>query len=159
MKVAVFAMKGRAPSASLRAALSKAVLATLKSERSKATGRVRNRGPVLGRGEINIVIVDRAGIRRLNKKFLDETGDTDVIAFPYEPAPGADTPYGDIYISAPVAEENAKRFGDDPRRELVRLAVHGTLHLLGYDDHRPADKKIMWARQEKLVEELAGKKT
>ena len=100
------------------------------------------------RGEINVAFVDRRTIRRLNKKFLDTTGDTDVIAFPYE------SPSGDIYICAPVAAENARRFGEPVGRELTRLVVHGTLHLLGYADEPRSARDKMWAKQEPLVESI-----
>lgn len=141
MKVEVHAIGERAPRPAIRAALTRAVTAALRSEKSKA------------RGEINVILTDRANIRRLNRKFLDHKGDTDVIAFPYE-NPSAGEPFGDIYISVPVARDNAKRFHDETTRELVRLAVHGTLHLLGYRDHSARDHAEMWKRQEKLVERL-----
>lgn len=143
MKVAVHSMKGRPPVPAVRAALAAAVLAALRSEKSKA------------RGEINVILTDRRTITAMNRRFLDHAGDTDVIAFPYERTGMADAPFGDIYISVPVARDNARRFSDDPRRELIRLAVHGTLHLLGYRDHARKDHADMWARQERLVDRLA----
>ena len=147
MKVAVHAIGERAPRPAVRRALSLAVMAVLKSERSKA------------RGEISVILTDRANIRRLNRQYLDHAGDTDVIAFPYErsDAMSGAEPFGDIYISVPVARDNAKRFHDDAERELIRLAVHGTLHLLGYKDHSKRDHAEMWKRQEKLVEKLTGR--
>jgi probable rRNA maturation factor len=143
VKVAVHTMEDRPPRAAVRAAISRAVLAALRSEKSRA------------KGEINVILTDRRTIRRLNVRFLDHTGDTDVIAFPYEKPLKSDQPFGDIYISVPVARDNARRFGDEAERELVRLAVHGTLHLLGYRDHSRKDHAEMWKRQERLVERLA----
>jgi len=143
VKVAVHAIGERAPRPAVRAALTRAVLAALRSEKSKA------------RGEINVILTDRANIRRLNRQFLDHAGDTDVIAFPYD-EPSAGEPFGDIYISVPVARENARRFHDEAGRELIRLAVHGTLHLLGYKDHSKRDHAAMWKRQESLVERLTN---
>lgn len=149
MKVLVQIMGRVSPGICVRESVTEAVIATLTSERKK---------PV---GEINVILTDRPTIRRMNKRFLDHSGDTDVIAFPYD-APGvADAPFGDIYISIPVAIENAKRFKDEPMRELVRLAVHGTLHLLGYRDHAKKDYAVMWGKQERLVARLCppgGKK-
>jgi probable rRNA maturation factor len=107
-------------------------------------------------GEWNVLFVDDKRIRALNKKFLDENDTTDVIAFPYDAAPASDAPRGDIYICVDEAVRNAKRLGESVPRELKRLVIHGLLHILGYDDHRPADRKKMWARQEyyvKLFEE------
>lgn len=100
------------------------------------------------RGEINVAFVDRKTIRRLNCRFLDTAGDTDVIAFPYE------RPSGDIYICVPAGLANARRFGEPADRELTRLVVHGTLHLLGYADSPKKARDKMWAKQEPLVEAL-----
>jgi probable rRNA maturation factor len=108
------------------------------------------------RREINIVFVDNKKIRSLSKRFLDEDHDTDVIAFPYDDVPSSDGPFGDIFISLPMAKYNAERFGDDYKTEVVRLIIHGTLHMLGYDDHNPKKKKVMWAKQEKLVQKFKG---
>src|SRR5581483_11660984 len=147
VKVAVQTMGERAPRPRLRAALIRAVQAALRSEKFSAPG------------DVNVILTDRATIRRLNRRFLDESGDTDVIAFPYENHGSPDQPFGDIYISVPVARDNARRFRDEADRELVRLAVHGTLHLLGYRDHSRKDHAEMWKRQEKLVERLTGKRS
>lgn len=118
------------------ARVAKIVRAVLKKEKEKAAG------------EINIVFVDSKKIRQLNKEFLDTKGDTDVIAFPYE------RPSGDVYIAVPVAISNARRYDEPIARELTRLVVHGTLHLLGYKDEPKKEKERMWAVQEPLVEEL-----
>lgn len=104
-------------------------------------------------GDIQVIVVDNKTIRALNRRFLGENGVTDVIAFPYDPPPGpkSNAVWGDIYISAPVARENAERFGEVPRRELVRLVIHGALHLLGYKDGTPRDRDEMWSRQERIL--------
>ncbi len=98
--------------------------------------------------DINVIFVDGKTIRRLNKKYLDTPGDTDVIAFPYENGGG------DVYICLPVAVANARRYEEPLGRELTRLVVHGTLHLLGYADWPKKEKEKMWARQEPMVERL-----
>lgn len=106
-------------------------------------------------GEINVIYVDKKRIRRLNRQFLDTSTDTDVIAFPYEPEKGRSRKImGDIYICVPVARSNSKRFNEPFSREVTRLVVHGTLHLLGYADHPEHARKKMWVRQEPLVEAL-----
>ena len=98
-------------------------------------------------GEVNIVFVDNPHIRKLNKNFLNENGETDVIAFGYDEG-------ADVFISVPVARGNARRFDDTPARELIRLVVHGLLHVLGYTDHKSGARKIMWKKQEHLVNRL-----
>lgn len=107
-------------------------------------------------GEIHVILVDERAMRKLNWRFLKERGSTDVIAFPYEKE-GAEKrglTMGDVYISIPDARRNAKRFQEPFLRELVRLIVHGTLHLLGYKDHPAKQRHVMWAKQEALVERL-----
>lgn len=124
------------------AIVKKAVKSVFKSERTPL------------RSAINIVFVDGKTIIRLNRQFLNEKGLTDVIAFPYESSSAHESkllPFGDVYVCVPVAIDNARRFGDTAKRELVRLVIHGTLHLFGYTDHGGAAKKKMWAKQEKLV--------
>lgn len=119
--------------------------AVFKSERKKI------------KGDLSIIFTDNKLIQRLNKKFLNENHPTDVIAFPYKNNVfnEIDFPFGDIFISVPEARSNAKKFGEKPHREVIRLIVHGLLHLLGYDDHNSKDKAIMWKKQEKLVHDIA----
>jgi probable rRNA maturation factor len=111
------------------------------------------------RGEVNIAFVDRKTIRRLHKDHLGLDESTDVMAFPYPPAAGAELPFGDLSICVPEAVENARRFKDTPAREFKRLVIHGLLHLLGYDDHEPRKKALMWAQQEKWVNAFSGRRS
>lgn len=108
--------------------------------------RLRHTGmtPVM---EVSILIVGRARMRKLHRDFMDDPTDTDVLAFPTDLG-------GDIAICAPVAAANAKRFDEPVARELLRLIVHGSLHLLGYQDEPRSAQKKMWVQQEKLVESL-----
>ena len=104
---------------------------------------------------ISVTFVTDPRIAAMNRKFLGHAGATDVITFELEPAAGV--VMGDIYIAPGVARENAAAAGVGVREELVRLVVHGTLHVLGYThdegEHRTAGS--MWKRQEALVAALA----
>lgn len=102
-------------------------------------------------GELNVVILGRAGMLKLNKTYLAHDHDTDVIAFPYSKNPGRGEPFGDIYISAHQARRQAAEQGHGVLREVLTLAVHGTLHLLGYRDDTPQRKAAMFRRQERLL--------
>ncbi len=114
---------------------------------------VRARAP----GELCVVFASDAQVRALNKRFLSRDRHTDVIAFPYPRLRGArDAPFGDVYVSLGVARRQAKALGHPLLREALTLAVHGTLHLVGYDDGAPAAKKRMFARQDRLVKALLG---
>ena len=79
---------------------------------------------------ISVTFVSRAVIARMNRDYLRHTGPTDIITFELAPADGAVV--GDMYICPDVARENAREHGVGVREELVRLVVHGTLHVLGY---------------------------
>lgn len=87
----------------------------------------------------------------LNRKHLGHTGATDIITFGFRDPAGA--VIGDIYVCPDVARANAQAFGVPFREELLRLAVHGTLHVLGYE-HPEGDARTrspMWRQQERLL--------
>ncbi len=107
---------------------------------------------------VGVVLVSDRAIRRLNRRFLGRDRPTDVLAFPGGTdgprAPGSGPRYlGDVVISADRARVQARQAGHPVRSEVALLAVHGVLHLLGYDDHRPADAAAMARRQRTLVAE------
>ncbi len=78
-----------------------------------------------------------------------------MIAFPYNDGlPAPDRPFGDVFICVPQARRQAKELGHPASREVLILALHGTLHLLGYDDHAPKDRARMFARQDELLARL-----
>src|SRR5208282_3701917 len=83
---------------------------------------------------------------------------TDVLAFPMEPDDGAfeDAALGDIVISVERAREQARQFKHPLRREVAVLAVHGLLHLLGYEDETDAGAAAMWSKQKALLEKILG---
>jgi probable rRNA maturation factor len=105
-------------------------------------------------GELCLVFVDDGAIRRLNKEFLGKDRLTDVIAFNYDHQPGPEAPFGDIYIALGAAKRQGEAIGHGFHKELLTLAVHGVLHLVGYDDGAPEDKRRMFARQERIVRRL-----
>jgi len=101
---------------------------------------------------VSVALVTRPRIAALNARHLGRRGPTDVIAFGL--SAGAREPVvGDIYIAPAVARANALRLGVGVREELVRLVVHGVLHVLGYDhpEGEAREKSPMWRRQESLV--------
>ena len=104
-------------------------------------------------GTLSIAFVSNRTIAALNRTHLGRRGPTDVIAFGFLPAT-ADAPLtGDIYIAVDVARRAARERGITLREELVRLVVHGTLHVLGHDhpDDESRLRSDMWIRQERLV--------
>jgi probable rRNA maturation factor len=109
---------------------------------------------------LSITFVSNARIRSMNRKHLGRTGATDVISFGFRRA-GKRTPIvGDVYIAPDVARASARENGVTVREELVRLVVHGTLHVLGHD-HPESDartRSLMWRKQEALVHRLANRR-
>lgn len=107
--------------------------------------------------EFNVIIVDNPYIHRLNKEYRHMDRETDVITFALEDT--KDILYedyrllGDIYISIDKAKEQAILYGHSLKRELCFLAVHGFLHLLGYDHMNESDEKVMFGLQEVILNE------
>lgn len=106
---------------------------------------------------ISIAFVQTREIQRMNRRHLRRNRPTDVIAFGFR-SNGRGTPIvGDIYIAPDVARDSARANGIPVREEILRLIVHGTLHVLGYD-HPETDARTrspMWRKQERLVARLA----
>ena len=101
-------------------------------------------------GEISVTFVDALTIATLNETHLGRTGATDVIAFNLaEPK----QPLGDIYICPEVAARSAEEWGVELREELLRLVIHGCLHVAGHD-HPEGEERLasdMFRRQEAIL--------
>jgi probable rRNA maturation factor len=104
--------------------------------------------------QISVALVDDAHVAQLNERYLNHMGPTDVISFPLY-AEG-EPPVADIYIGVEQARRQAARLRIPLPEELQRLAVHGTLHVLGYDHHegRARQRSEMWQRQEAILQKL-----
>ena len=108
---------------------------------------------------LSVAFISRPAIAALNRQHLRRRGATDVIAFGFAPAVRRGPVVGDVYIAPDVARAQARRLGVTMREELLRLVVHGTLHILGHD-HPEGDGRSaspMWRRQESLLARLAGR--
>ena len=95
---------------------------------------------------INIVFCNDEYLLDLNQRFLHRDTLTDVIAFDYRDQ--EDEVSGDIFISVERAEENALRFSQSFEFEVLRLIIHGILHLLSYSDKTAADQSIMTGKED-----------
>ncbi len=104
-------------------------------------------GEAIEHAEINVVLSDVDTIKDLNRKYLNHDYAADVLAFPFEENPLT----GDIYICVEQAGHQAEEYGVSLRNELIRLAVHGALHLIGYRDDSDKEKEKMFDKQEKYV--------
>lgn len=113
--------------------------------------------------EVDITIVDDEEIHILNREYRNVDRPTDVLSFALDEGE-EDEPelidgpeehlLGDIIISAETAQRQGEEFGHGLEREIVYLAVHGLLHLLGYDHMTDEDKKIMRAKEEEALREI-----
>ncbi|ARJ27300.1 rRNA maturation RNase YbeY [Staphylococcus lugdunensis] len=107
--------------------------------------------------ELSVTFVDKEEIQQINKIYRDKDKVTDVISFALEEdepeITGLDIPrvLGDIIICTDVAQEQATTYGHSFERELGFLALHGFLHLLGYDHMNEEDEKKMFGRQETIL--------
>ena len=104
----------------------------------------------------NLIIVDNNYIHELNKNYRGIDRETDVITFALEDEdtviiPDNERILGDIYISLDKARAQAEEYGHSFLRELSFLAVHGFYHLLGYDHQTKEEEKVMFAKQEEVL--------
>ena len=104
----------------------------------------------------NVILVDNPTIHDLNKKYRNIDRETDVISFALldekeEESYSTKTVLGDIYISVDKAIEQSKDYGHTLIRELCFLSIHGLLHLLGYDHIEKEEEKIMFEKQELIL--------
>ena len=126
-----------------------------------------NVAPAAARGEVAIALVSDARIQSLNKRFRRIDQATDVLSFPSD-APRVSQPparssrvaprfLGDIVIATGVARRQARESGHSYADELKVLALHGLLHLMGYDHHHKTDRGRM-ARVERRLRAAGGLK-
>jgi probable rRNA maturation factor len=117
--------------------------------------------------EISITFVSNERIQEINRDYRQKDTPTDVISFAMEELGdgeveliGIDQPrvLGDIIISIPRAKEQAEEYGHSFLRELGFLAVHGFLHLLGYDHETEEQEKVMFSLQRELLDEYGLKR-
>ena len=105
--------------------------------------------------EVSVALLDDAGMQQLNHRWLGKDRTTDVIAFSLGEEGDI---VGDVYVGYEQAARQAAELGVAPDEELVRLVVHGTLHVLGHDHPEGEERSAspMFELQERIVRELTG---
>ena len=110
---------------------------------------------------VNVLLTGDGTLRRLNRKFAGEDHATDVLAFPAAAAAEGshrdmqDAGFlGDIAVSVPRVARQALDHGVSAERELAMLAIHGTLHLLGYDHATPDEERVMFGKTDLALAQL-----
>ncbi|MGV3244063.1 rRNA maturation RNase YbeY [Staphylococcus sp. 11261D007BR] len=115
--------------------------------------------------ELSVSFVDKDEIQSINKEYRNKDKVTDVISFAFEEEEdvfvGMDMPrvLGDIIICTDVAKEQANTYNHTFDRELGFLALHGFLHLLGYDHMTDEEEKEMFGRQKEILNEYGLTRT
>lgn len=104
---------------------------------------VRDAG--IAEARISVAIVDDPTIGKLHGEFLDDPDPTDVLSFVLEPPPSLE---GEVVASADTALSNATRYNCPAEEELLRYVIHGTLHLVGYDDTTPRKRAVMRKKEQ-----------
>jgi len=107
-------------------------------------------------GDLTIVLSDDPHLRELNREYLGMDAPTDVLSFPAaerDPESGA-TYLGDVIISIPQADAQARGAGHPLEAEVQLLVIHGVLHLLGHDHAETESRSRMWSAQSQVLRKL-----
>lgn len=134
----------------------------LEADLTKAMNVVAELEALSPQTEVDITLVDDAAVHELNRTYRGIDRPTDVLSFALdegEEEPEVDDDeiehlLGDVIISAPTAVRQGEEYGHGLEREMTYLAVHGMLHLLGYDHMEEKDKLIMRKREEEVLRRL-----
>lgn len=111
------------------------------------TAVIRQHGKVPG--EIQYIFTDDEHILKINREFLQHDYCTDIITFDYTEG---NTLSGDIFISIDTVRDNSQTYGDTFRRELLRVIIHGVLHLAGFNDKTEAEQRVMRTQEDAALE-------
>lgn len=100
---------------------------------------------------VEVLLTDEDEIRSLNREYRGIDAPTDVLSFPSGEGPEGSGLLGEVAVCLPIAEEQAEARGVTVESEIACLAVHGALHLLGYDDESDDDRRVMIEKMNAVV--------
>ncbi len=109
--------------------------------------------------ELSVALVDDSEIAVLNAEYRGKSGPTDVLSFSLLEGDHAERRgqmLGDVVIAVAVAERQAAELGHDLDEELLRLLIHGVLHLLGFDHEQDEEARVMEAREREVRAGIPG---
>jgi len=103
--------------------------------------------------QINVYFISKKIISRMHQIYFQDPTPTDCISFPLDDPSSYQKGHilGEIFICPAIAKEYAKEHGEDPFKELSLYLIHGFLHLIGFDDLNPQDRRIMLREQNRLL--------
>ena len=104
--------------------------------------------------DVNLIFTSDTYVSNLKNEFFSKTQWTDVIAFPMH-SKNEKSVDGEIYISMPTAKGNAKLYNQPYGKELARLVIHGSLHLLGIEDDTNEKKEKMSKIEEHFLKDIS----
>ena len=112
-------------------------------------------------GMMEITVIDDKTIHELNVEYLGHDYPTDVLAFELDRDEANRLLEGNVIVSDETALDRSSDYGWSAENELLLYIVHGTLHLVGYDDHAPEDEQLMRAKEREYlalagIEKIAG---
>ncbi len=143
--------RSRKPNINVRRLAGAARLSTAKIVRAAecAAGTVPIR-------ELSVAVVDDKKIALLHEQFMGDDRPTDVLTFDLREDSDDEAIEGEIVVSVDTARREAARRGLDVREELLRYVVHGVLHLVGLDDHTPAERRKMRRAEDEVLRASDG---
>jgi rRNA maturation RNase YbeY len=102
--------------------------------------------------DLSVVLADHAAVHALNRDWLGHDYETDVVSFVLdEAAPGNRVVDGEVYVDLDTAAERAPEFDADFEEEALRYALHGLLHLMGYDDATETERRRMRSLEDRYL--------
>lgn len=108
----------------------------------------------VSKATISVAVVDDETIHGINREFLNHDYPTDVLSFPLERNLDQGILKGEILVSIETAAENAAEYQWSTDDELLLYVIHGSLHLIGYDDHNEADRLSMREAEVLILEKF-----
>lgn len=108
----------------------------------------------LSGGELTVVFVNDARMAELHERFSGVPGTTDVLTFNLSEKKGFNPFSGEVYVCVDEAKRRSVELGHPLRNELLLYALHGLLHLLGYDDHRAKDYRAMHEEEDRILKAM-----
>ena len=102
-------------------------------------------------GDVTYIFCSSEVHRKMNVDFIGHDYFTDIITFDYSDRKGTRVVSGDIFIDVETVADNARIYGVTARQEMLRVVVHGVLHLCGQKDKSPRDEKQMHRKEDKYL--------